>query len=140
MTAREEALEAVAEAARRRLAYETKVHGAVNTKDPLWYALAHLDALPADSEGWRPISEYPRDHEPSADTYWGPNVLLFVPSGIVAPSSDYRILTGRLEANMWLGWNDRDNMFDIEGTPSHFKPLPQPPATSSGGPAREETR
>src|SRR6185312_6588685 len=60
---------------------------------------------------WQPIASYPREAvplgaDPADACYWGPNVLLFVPTGQVAPASDYRILTGRLEADMWLGWND----------------------------------
>src|SRR6185437_12769441 len=58
---------------------------------------------------WQPIASYPREAvplgaDPADACYWGPNVLLFVPTGQVAPASDYRILTGRLEADMWLGW------------------------------------
>jgi hypothetical protein len=81
---------------------------------------------------WRPISEYPREHEPGADTYWGPNVLLFVPTGLIAPASDYRILTGRLEADMWLGWSDEGSMYDIEGEPTFWSPLPPSPTRRAG--------
>lgn len=86
-----------------------------------------------EAGGWRPIAKYPREHEPGADTYWGPNVLLFVPSGSVAIASDYRVVTGRLEADMWLGWDDTGVMYDIEGEPSRWQPLPAPPTTSDGG-------
>jgi hypothetical protein len=76
---------------------------------------------------WHPIETYPRDHDPGPDTYWGPNVLLFIPSGSVAPASDYRILTGRLEADMWLGWDDEGAMYDLIGVPTHWQPLPNAP-------------
>lgn len=87
-----------------------------------------LDAYAAErvsrERAWRPISEYPRDAEG-----WGPNVLLFVPSGVVAPASDYRILTGRLEAEMWLDWGTDGCMGDIQGEPTYWQPLPSPPDT-----------
>lgn len=76
---------------------------------------------------WQPIETYPRDHDHGADTDWGPNALLFIPSGKVAPSSDYRICIGRLEADIWLSYSDDGAMFDLGGTPTHWKPLPTPP-------------
>lgn len=86
----------------------------------------------AGQNGWLPIATYPTEHEPSADTYWGPNALLFVPTGSVAPASDYRILTGRLEADMWFAWDADGAMFDLGGgAPTHWRPLPAPPVTQS---------
>lgn len=96
-------------------------------------ARAAIEALDRAREvaGWRPISEYPRDHDADAGTYWGPNALLFVPTGIVAPASDYRIITGRLEADMWLGWNIDGSMYDIDGAPSHWYSLPPRPGAAA---------
>jgi len=71
---------------------------------------------------WRPIETYPSD----ADG-WGPNALLFIPSGVVAPASDYRIVCGCFEAEMWLTWDDMAAMSDLFGKPSHWMPLPEPP-------------
>ena len=76
---------------------------------------------------WQPIKTYPKDHDASVDTYWGPNALLFIPTGAIAPASDYRIVTGRLEADMWLGWDDDGAMYDLCGKPTHWQPLPEPP-------------
>lgn len=87
--------------------------------------------MEATMDKWQPIKTYPRDHDPMPDTYWGPNVLLFIPSGKQAPTSDYRILTGRLEADMWLAWDDKGTMSDI-GTPTHWMPLPAPPGGDNG--------
>lgn len=79
-------------------------------------------------DGWQPISEYPVDAEG-----WGPNALLFVPTGQVAPASDYRIMTGRLEADFWLNWNDAGAMGDIEGRPTKWRPLPALPDDGGRG-------
>lgn len=48
-------------------------------KSPLLYNIAvALDRFRAAGvREWRPIDEYPRDHDPAPDTYWGPNALLF---------------------------------------------------------------
>lgn len=78
---------------------------------------------------WQPIETYPRDHDPAADSYWGPNALLFVPTGTKAPASDYRIVTGRLEADMWLGWDDDGVMYDLRA-PTYWMPLPLPPSAA----------
>lgn len=125
MTARTAALAALEEAAR------ALIEGKSN-RDTLQIeleeALARLDAAPADSEGgWRPISEYPADKEG-----WGPNVLLFVPTGNIAQASDYRLVTGRLEAEMWLGWSTDGSMYDIEGQPTNWMRLPPPPPPARG--------
>jgi hypothetical protein len=86
-----------------------------------------LMGWPKGANEWRPIKTYPRDHDAGADTDWGPNALLFVPTGQVAPKSDYRILTGRLEADMWLAWCESGEMFSLDGSPTHWMPLPEPP-------------
>jgi hypothetical protein len=76
---------------------------------------------------WQLIDTYPREFEPGAETYWGQNALFFVPAGAQAPASDYRIICGRLEADMWLGYDDEGSMFDLQGMPSHWMPLPNAP-------------
>ena len=76
---------------------------------------------------WQPIETYPRERDFPTACDWGPNALLFIPDGWVAPKSDYRILTGRLEANMWLGYSDDGSMSELRNAPTHWQPLPEPP-------------
>ncbi len=50
---------------------------------------------------WLPMSEYPRDHDPAADTYWGPTVLVRTPESKGYPYGPTHFVA-HLEADMWL--------------------------------------
>ena len=50
---------------------------------------------------WKPMGEYPRDHDPGADTYWGPTVLVRVPAGKEYPHGPTHYIA-HLEAGMWV--------------------------------------
>lgn len=92
--------------------------------------MAAWDAAPSPSPGadglmacpWKPMSEYPRDHDAGPDTYWGPEVLVLCSNNVC--------YVAKLEADEWIG---RSHEEDIVWSGLQFRPpiawmpLPPPP-------------
>lgn len=81
-----------------------------------------------------PMSSYPRDHDPGPDTWWGPEVVVRVPTEF-----DPAYYVAHLEADEWTvrepgsppAWSP------LEGTPDGWLPIGvAQPASSSGAPIR----
>jgi hypothetical protein len=68
---------------------------------------------------WHPMSEYPRDFDHGARTYWGPTVLVRTPDSKVYPyGPTYHV--AHLEADMWLA---RDPGDPVACTELHAAPI-----------------
>lgn len=68
---------------------------------------------------WHPMSEYPRDHDTGADTYWGPTVLVRTPESKDYPYGPTHHVA-HLEAGMWLS---RDPGDPVAHTELHAVPI-----------------
>ncbi len=68
---------------------------------------------------WHPISEYPRDHNKGADTYWGPTVLVRVADSKAYPYGPTHFIA-HLEAGMWL---TRDAFDPVAWSDLHAAPI-----------------
>jgi hypothetical protein len=68
---------------------------------------------------WLDISEYPKDHDSGADTYWGPLALVRCLDSNVYPHGPTHFVA-RLEADMWL---IRDGSDPVAWSELHVAPI-----------------
>lgn len=113
---RTEVLEAIAEAARKQRAMD----GALIPE--LREALARLDALPADSEGWRPIREAPQD---------GTLVDLWC---VHSQIGGVRVANMRWFHGEWRTEPPFRDPLNLGWHATHWQPLPTPPRAEEGEP------
>ena len=83
---------------------------------------------------WQLIETYPKDIDSSTECYWGPEVLVIIPSyesyitihGVKHTFNTIPArIVARLEADMWLSRHPNDSVSDIELTvlPTHWAPI-----------------